>query len=959
MSGETSGAIYATGECEIDLARREIRIAGSPVPVGGRAFEVVEVLAQAGGQLVTKDDLINRVWPGAVVLDNTLQVHAAAIRKALGQHRGLLRTESGRGYRLLGDWKLQRRDVFRALANPPRPETPADRRITNLSIAATPLVGRAAAAQHLQNLISAYRIVTLTGPGGIGKTALAYDIAHSVAADFQDGVCFVELASLGDASLVPQAVAQALGLTLTGEDVTAVSVARRCNTRHLLLVLDNCEHLIDSVAPLAETLVRLCPRLTILATSREAMRIEGERAYRVLPLDVPVTGRQDPDQIRGHSAVELFIARAEAQGADFSWRAEILPTIAAICRHLDGIPLAIEFAAARASVLGIEEVAVSLRDRFATLTSGRRTAVPRHRTLRATLDWSYDLLPEYEQLLFRRLAIFPAGFTIDAAAAVVTDCALDDAMLRDGIANLVAKSLVAMDKAEGAGRWHMLETTRAYALQKLSAHDESEQTALRHATYFRGSLVAHQSGFRARLSSEVLARHALEIDNVRAALDWCFSSNGNETIGAELTVAFAPLWMDLSLMAECCDRCERALQASESASTLDQWPQMWLRIALGSSLVTTMGPSDRARTALTEALAIADTLQDRDAQARTLSALTAVYSYRGEYGEGLAAVERLRQVAENIGDPASIVVAERVLGTTLVTAGRPREARQCFERVLQSPPTPYDQRRSNWHHSEHRAMARAMLARALWMQGFVDRAHAEAMASMEELRAEDHHLSLCRVLYYGICRIAPMTGDFETASLMVRRLTAVATQLNAAFWLTAARFLEGKLMVERGEFANGLAALRHAVDSCRQTGWRISYPEFTGARAVALSGMGQTAEALETVDGAIASTQGRERGQVWYLPELLRIKGEILLQPSPAQSRDAAETCFLRATDVATEHEALFWELRIALSRARLRISEGRSAEARLALAPVFDRFTEGFGALDMRAARALLDALS
>ena len=959
MDGETSQAIYAMGECEIDLARREVRIGGSPVPIGGRAFEIVEVLAQAAGELVSKDGLMDRIWPGAVVLENTLQVHAAAIRKALGPHRRLLKTESGRGYRLLGDWTLRRRDTPRVPASTTQVERLADPPGSTLPLPAAPVVGRAGAVQQLRDLISAYRVVTLTGPGGIGKTSLALQVAHSVVADFPDGIWLVELASVADPGLVPPAVAQALGLKLPAEEeVSAASVARVLGDQHLLLVLDNCEHVIDSTAPLAETLVRLCPRVAILATSREILRIEGERAYRVLPLEVPAIGQREPDQIRGHSAVALFIARAEAQGADLSSRSEILPTIATICRHLDGIPLGIEFAAARAAVLGVEEVALNLSDRFTMLTSGRRTAVPRHRTLRAALDWSYDLLPESEQLLLRRLAVFPSGFTIDAAASVVSDSAIDGSAVRDGIANLVAKSLLTMENTDPPARWRLLETIRAYALQKLSAHDETELTAEQHAAYFRDLLAPPATGFRSRLSGDDLERHGREIDNVRAALDWCFSPSGNRTIGIDLTAAYVPVWRHLSLMAECRDGCERALQSTEPGEPSNSLPQMWLRIALGTSLISTMGPSDRAGAVLIEALGIAEALNNLEAQAHALFTLMSAYRFRGKYDEALGAVERLQQIKEKLGDPSFAIVADRALGTSLVTVGRPREAQQCLERVLRASATPYDERWSNWHHSEHRALARAMLARALWQQGFTDKAHVEALASVQELRGTDHQLSLCRVLYYGICRIAPMTGDFETADRMIARLTDTATRLNASFWITSARFLEGKLMVERLEYARGLVALQDAFDTCRRTGWRMSYPELAGARAVALAGVGRIGEALEAVDAAIADAGDPDGGQTWYVPELLRIKGEFLLQSDAQQASDAADACFRQATEMAGEQGALFWELRIALSRARLQRRQGRGVEARQILAPVLGRFTEGFGTTDMRAARALLDAL-
>ena len=341
--------------------------------------------------------------------------------------------------------------------------------------------------QRLQDLVSAYRVVTLTGPGGIGKTTLALKVARRVLGEFADGGWLVELASLSDPHLVPSAVAQVLGLRLGSDINSAEAVARAIGGKKLLLVLDNCEHVIDAAATLAEMLVRLCPRVTILATSREVFRIEGEYAYRVPPLDVPATEQMEADQILGHSAPELFIARARELGSDFSSHAENLPTIAAICRHLDGIPLAIEFAAARAATLGIEQVAAGLRDRFALLTSGRRTALPRHRTLRATLDWSYELLPDAERLLLQRLAVFSGSFSLAAANAVTNRGEASEADIADGVANLVAKSLVTSDLTAGGGYFRLLETTRVYALAKLTESGELQEYSRRHAEYYQGA----------------------------------------------------------------------------------------------------------------------------------------------------------------------------------------------------------------------------------------------------------------------------------------------------------------------------------------------------------------------------------------------------------------------------------------------------------------------------------------
>jgi predicted ATPase/DNA-binding winged helix-turn-helix (wHTH) protein len=942
--------VYASGVCEIDLTRRELRILGSPVLLGDRAFDIVEALARSAGERVTKDALMSHVWAGVVVSDNTLQVHISAVRKALGRHRAIVKTESGRGYRLMGSWTAlhQRPPASPPVALPPRERL--DRPASNFSAMVTDLVGRAASAQALQDLSSAYRIVTLTGPGGIGKSTLAVHVARGLLAGFANGSRLVELASLSDPGLVPSTAAGTLGLKIGGR-VSADSLARAIGEQHMLLLLDNCEHLIDAVANMVETVVRLCPRVTILATSREVLRIQGEYVYRVPPLDVPTSDRVEPDHILGHSAVELFIARAKALSSDFVPHAGDLPAIAAICRRVDGIPLAIEFAAARAATLGIEPVAMALRDRLALLAGGHRTALPRHRTLRATLDWSYDLLPEEEQQLLRRLAIFRAGFTLDAAAAVMSGTALDRSAVTTGIANLVGKSLVALDKSDGATRWYLLETIRAYALDRLVEHGEADIAARHHARYFCAlfALPPPASGPRGDLAPRIR-----EIDNVRAALDWSFSTAGDRAVGAHLTAAYAPAWLNLSLMGECRDRSERALLGFEPASVPERRLQTWLQIALGMALVETMGSAEQARTILTRALVAAETLDDLDAQARALMTLSNIAIFRGEYGRARTAVERLEQVARSRGEPAILRAADRTMGITLLNIGRPREAHRYLERSLQIYLSSEDRGRALWYPSDNPGPARALLARALWLQGYADRARAEAQASVEAI-STDYQLLPCVVLYFGICRFAPLMGDFTTAERSSRRLNEVATRLNAPFWATVGRFVEGKLMVERREFAAGAASLHSAFDTCQRAGWRISYPEFKGVLAVALAGLGQRANALAAVNDGVAHAE--VDGELWYVPELLRIKAEILIEDGMDESTVAAEACFRDALGTAKDQEALAWELRIALGMARMRLGQGRRDEAKQILTPVYARFTEGFDTTDMRAAKALLEA--
>jgi predicted ATPase len=539
----------------------------------------------------------------------------------------------------------------------------------------------------------------------------------------------------------------------------------------------------------------------------------------------------------------------------------------------------------------------------------------------------------------------------------MADAGLDTAMVTDCIANLVTKSLIALDPTPGSARWYLLETIRAYALEKLAEHAEAGVAAEHHALYFRNLLRPQALGARSSLSDEDLARHVREIDNVRAALDWSFSPAGDWTIGIDLTAAYAPVWRHLSLMSECRERCERALLGLEQHVTSNMRLRMELQMALASAMFITMGSPDRATTLLIEAIETAVALNDLNAEAGALSALLAIYTSRGEYAKALIAAKRIEQIAHRIGDPIQPLLPNQHMGATLFLSGRPREAQQYLERVLRSPAAPEDRREVFYSNSNDHAVARAMLARALWTQGFTEQALREARLSLDE-QSTDHPLLLCRALYHGICRIAMLTGDFATADREIARLIEVASGSNAPLWVTAGHFLKGQLLVERGEFVQGLLVLRDAFETCDRTGWHISYAEFKGALALGLAGTGRLDEALVALNQAMAADREGADGHGWYAPELLRIKGEVLLQQAADRSTLAAEDCFNQAAQMAREQGALFWELRVALSLARLRMSQGRRHEARAPLASIYDRFTEGFATADMQAARVLLDGL-
>jgi predicted ATPase/DNA-binding winged helix-turn-helix (wHTH) protein len=476
MEADQDGESIAFRRYRILPRQRRLVVDEDPIKLGARAFDLLLALVEAPGIVVTRDTLISRVWEGRTVTDNNLQVQIASLRNVLGGDRDLIRTVPGRGYQFAGEI------VSRSRAAAPSPSLgdavapPAAFR-TNLPQTPFELIGRAAELDEILALAGSHRLVTLTGAGGVGKTRLAIEAARRFQPQFPDGVWVVEMSSLGEPGSVASAVAATVGLP-AGVTLTPDQVAAALSGQHMLIVLDTCEHVIDAAAEMAEALTRLSAGIRVIATSREPLGAYGEWVYRVRPLVVPATDEASPTDCQ---AASLFIARVRAMNADFAVEEAAATAIGAICRALDGIPLAIELAAIRAATLGPHTLADLLGDHLQLLTCGRRTALPRHQTLRATLDWSYALLPPTERTVLRRLAVFPGEFDLDAACDIAAQADLTPAQATEALANLVTKSLVAAEIGEGSTCYRLMETTRAYALEKLATNKEYETIAFRHA----------------------------------------------------------------------------------------------------------------------------------------------------------------------------------------------------------------------------------------------------------------------------------------------------------------------------------------------------------------------------------------------------------------------------------------------------------------------------------------------
>jgi predicted ATPase/DNA-binding winged helix-turn-helix (wHTH) protein len=946
LAADGRALVYACGVCEVDLGGRELRVDGNPVPIGGRAFDVLEVLVRAAGAIVTKDDFMGGVWAGAIVEENTLQVHISTIRKALGPERGLLKTASGRGYRLLGDWTPHWDAAPAAIDAPETPVHSTPPPSGNLPLAWPDLIGRERAKQDLLELSRKHRVVTLTGPGGIGKTALAVAVARDLLGSFSGDAWVVDLATITRPELVPSAVAGVLSLTLGDEVVSPVAVARAIGPRRTLIVLDNCERVIDAAANLAEAIVSLCSRASIFATSRELLRIAGEMAFIVPPLDVPDAALRRPAELLNHSAVKLFIAKVQSSRPEFVPDDSELIVAASICRRLDGIPLAIEFGAARAATLGLENVLSRLDERFKLLTVGRRTALPRHQTLRATLDWSYQFMPGEEQALLRSLGVFPAGFTLEAAAAVMSDA--DD--IATDMGNLVAKSLVAMDRGGSGRRWHLLETTRAYALENLAALGESEQAARRHATFFRDLFTRHQDAAKPSPVGERMALFLSEIDNVRAALDWAFSSGGDPALGIALTASFIPAWLHLSLMVECRERITVALSHLQAQANLSARVGMNLHIALGLSLVYTTGLVTRTEEVLRRALELAESLDDPDNQLLALSALWLYHLSSGELRRAREFGDQFFVVARKSGDRADLALADQILGYITHFQGSQPEARGYLENVL-AVYSSLGERPSSLSHPDVRIPVRATLGRVLLLQGLVDQARQFARASLNEEMARGRPISICNVLRYGVCVVAFATGDLGVAEQATAVLTDLAQSHGFAFWTRIGRCLEGALLIRRGDLAAGTASLRTALATVRNRP-----PDLLGVLAEGLAGLGLQSEAIATLDERLERSE--KTTERWFDAELLRIKGEVLMDFEAHPYAAQAEACFEGAILLARRQGALLWELRACRSLGRLQVRDGRQREAYEQLTAVYSKFSEGLETDDLRLTKSLIDAI-
>jgi predicted ATPase/DNA-binding winged helix-turn-helix (wHTH) protein len=937
---------FSFGPFSLFAAERLLKKADEPIPLGGRALDVLIALVERAGEVVTHKELISGVWPDVTVEDANLRAHIATLRKALGDGRDGARyvtNISGRGYCFVAP-------VTRSSARQTVPVTgiTTTERVQNLPPRLTRMVGRDDTVRALAQQLRVWRFVSIVGPGGVGKTTVAISVAHTLIDGFHDAVFFIDLAALTDPQLVPTAVASALGLMVQSQDPLAGLLAF-IGDRKILLVLDNCEHVIGVAAALAERVVSEARQAHILATSREALRVESEHVHLLYSLDCPPedAGLTAMEVLR-YPAAQLFMERAAASGHDAALSDIDAPIVARICRRLDGVALAIEFAAGRVGSLGIRGTAELLDSRFSLLWHGRRTALPRHQTLNAMLDWSYNLLSEREKVVLCRLSVFVGDFTLQAARSVASDTKVDEADVIDAVASLVAKSLICTTVLDES-TYRLLDTTRAYAAAKLAECDEADRIARRHAIVY-SKFLEHDEIIQSLFDEHDLSGYAPHIGNVRAALGWALSGRGDVAVGIELAAWAAPLFVKLSLLEECRAWCERTLAALDDASRGTRL-EMILQEALAMSSMFTRGHSDQVRAQYELGLALAEACQDEVRQLRLLAGLNLFLTRRGDIRGALAVAERAGVIAVVAKHPAGAVWTECWMGGAHHHLGDQAAAQLHCERGL-ALTAELGAFNANFFGFDHRISALVFLARTLWLRGFSDQALRIAQKAIGDAASRSHPFSICFSLGYASMLLL-WAGDFPGVSDLIEQLIVHARRYSIAPYRAFGIALKGELAIARDEPEAGLDLLRSALETLRAQEFDLLIPGFIGVLAEGLRKTGQLEEALFTINGAIA--RATNSGVEMDLPELLRIKSQVL---AARHDRESAVNCLTEALTVARAQSALAWELRSTMALARMLSEDGQRDQARHTLALVYDRFTEGFETTDLRLARALLEDL-
>jgi predicted ATPase/DNA-binding winged helix-turn-helix (wHTH) protein len=926
----------------------------APVEIGGRSFDLLVALTEQPGRVLSKRELLKRVWSDVVVEDGSLRFHVAGLRKLLGDGADGARyitTQVGVGYAFVAP--IDRHRGTSAPAGRPAPAAadaaPFAGRI-NIPARLPHLIGRERDVEFLVERVMNTPHFTIVGAAGVGKTSLAIEIGHRLAGAFEGQVAFVDFSMLENPSVVPSMIAGAMGIAVQGEDPLAV-ILGHIRDRPFLLLLDNCEHVIEPAASIVERLVELAPKARFVATSREPLRVRGEHVLRLDALHYP----EDPvgltrDELLAFPAVQLFCERAVAADSSLAIDDEAAWLIAGMCQRLDGMALPIELAAVRVATHGIAATARQIGERFSLGWSGRRTAAPRQQTLQGMLDWSYDLLSGPERLVLERLSIFVGPFSIDAALEVAADGEIGPNAVAAGLDSLASKSLIVPDRSRRTDTYRLLEMTRAHAREKLldRGPEQLGAAARRHAAFFLAELEAMAEQEESVQDTAPLRQ---QLGNIRSALDWSFGADGDPQLAVRLAAASAPAFLTFSHLIECRTWCARALAGIDE--TQRGAPiELELQASLGITLMFTRGNSEAAGNALTRALEIATALDDRWNQLRLLGRLHIFHERIGEYAIALRHAERAVEVAELIGEDEAIGVAYSLSGISHHLEGDQARARRELELSLEKSP-PSARSRTTHYGFDHRNRSGIALARTLWLAGDAGQGGRLAEQIVREAAQLDHSVTLCIALIWSFA-IHMWTEDFDAAEVALASFTECAEVNAFGPYIAAAAGFRGELAIQRGHAREALGGVEESLARLRAARYELLTTPFSISLAQGLVLQARLDEARALVDGTIARCDAV--GERYAMAELLRLKAGVVRQSG--EPDDQAEALLDQALALGRSQGAHAWELRAAIDLAGLLAEQGRKDEAERLLLGARAHFAGNDQAKDVHRADALLAML-
>jgi predicted ATPase/DNA-binding winged helix-turn-helix (wHTH) protein len=934
---DRNGNALSFGPYELSIGNRLLMNGTKAVPLGARAMDLLVVLVEQANQVVSQGTLIERVWPNRGADQVSLRVHISALRKTLAEHdpdRRYIATVPGRGY------------SFIVPVTVPASQTSEPSSISRsvLPVRLTRMVGRKDDVAGIQSKLTTNKFITIVGPGGIGKTTVAVAIAHEMRSIFDGQVRFLDLNPLGDASLIAPAVATLFGLAVQTDDVLPALI-ERLREVPTLLVMDGCEHLIEGAAALAEKLFHHVPTLYLLATSREAMRVEGENVHELAALACPPEDhRMSASRALEYPAVQLLVDRIQATSGLFELADADAPIAAGFCRRLDGIALAIEFAAGRVGIYGLGETASMLDDHLNMTWAGRRTAMPRHQTLNATLEWSYDLLDQSERLVLSRLSVFSGGFTFEAAVAVVADGEVDEARVSDCVWELRSKSLIAANGQET--RLRLLDTTRAFASRRLAENHEEDLFRQRHALYF-GDLFRQGTSMAASGWPGMLA---VEVDNLRAALNWAFAAEGNAKIGVDLAAASASSWMGMALLTECRDWMMKAVDGLKGVNSGTR-QGMVIHSALASCMMFTGGMTEESYATWTKTRLLAEGLGDIEHQLVSLLVLWAHKIRLPRYAEAIELAERCGEVAQKTGDRGAVAMANYMRGISYHHTGRLLQAENCLEMSLHRDDEASRQALIKRFGYDRKVDALMILSSVVWLRGSPDHARRLNRMSLAEARQLGHAVPLC-VALAGVSFNAYLAGlnNKETEAL-VDELVDHAGKCGVESYHGFGLAMQALGRIRQGDTEAATELFYSGLEKLSAARYGVFHPILQAEFARCLAVAGRARQAIAVFERAKINLDDEHQ---LHAPELLRIRGELALCNNEGLA--VCRQYFLRALELSDRQGSLSWTLRAATSLATVEKSDARREKARSILRSAHAKFRDGSDTFDLRLATRVLD---